>query len=106
MPDTATVIEVAASLVDNGQQVSDEYRRGVVELAAQLCLHADNPLYHDDAITVMGYAVCGVNRSSPQPVNPPDSYYCGRGPCCLPGGHEGANVTPDRDEANRPFRED
>lgn len=62
--DAATVIETAASLVDGGMEVTEEYRRGVVELAAQLCLHADNPLYHDDAVTVMGYAVCGVNKTS------------------------------------------
>lgn len=67
MPDAAAIIEVAAGLVDNGQEVSEEYRRGVIELAAQLCLHADDPLYRDDAITVMGYAVFGVNR--PEAVN-------------------------------------
>lgn len=55
------VIECAAELVDGPDHppVSDEYRRGVVELATRLCLCGDD---FDDAVTVMGYAVCGVNR--------------------------------------------
>jgi len=54
------VIECAADLVDRpGLKVSEEYRRGVVELATRICLCGDD---FDDAVTVMGYAVCGVNK--------------------------------------------
>lgn len=53
------VIECAAELVDGPIKVSDEYRRGVIELATRICLCGDD---YDDAVTVMGYAVCGVNR--------------------------------------------
>ena len=54
------VIECAAELVD-GPVVSDEYRRGVFELATRICLCGDD---FDDAVTVMGYAIYGVNRDS------------------------------------------
>lgn len=57
------VIECAAQLVDNGQEVDDEYRRGVVELATLLCLPGGTDGEHAAAVTVMGFAVCGVNRS-------------------------------------------
>lgn len=59
--DLPTVIESAAELVDRpGEpEVSEEYRRGVVELATRICLCGDD---WEDAVTVMGYAVCGVNR--------------------------------------------
>lgn len=57
--DLPTVIECAAELVDGPTEVSEEYRRGVVELAARICLCGDD---FEDAVTVMGYAVCGVNR--------------------------------------------
>jgi hypothetical protein len=53
------VVEAAAELVDGSVEVSEEYRRGVVELATRLCLCGDD---FDDAVIVMGYAVCGVNR--------------------------------------------
>ena len=58
--DLSDVIECAAELVDTpGLEVTDDYRRGVVELATRLCLCGDD---FDDAVTVMGYAVCGVNK--------------------------------------------
>lgn len=59
--DIHDVIQTAAQLVDNGTEVDDEYRRGVVELAAALCMpygQGSTP----EAIEVMKYAVCGVNR--------------------------------------------
>ncbi|WP_142304901.1 hypothetical protein [Mycobacterium avium] len=57
--DLSDVIESAAELVDGPTEVSDEYRRGVVELAARICLHGGD---FGDAVTVMGYAVCGVKK--------------------------------------------
>lgn len=60
--DLSDVIECAAQLVDGPTgDVTEEYRRGVVELATRICLCGDD---FDDAVTVMGYAVCGVNKSS------------------------------------------
>jgi len=57
--DISGVIQCAAQLVDGPGEVSEEYRRGVVELAARLCLCEDD---FDAMVEVMGYAVCGVNR--------------------------------------------
>lgn len=74
------VIECAAQLVDGPVEVSEEYRRGVVELAARICLCGDD---FDDAVTVMGYAVCGVNKA---PV--------GESPVDLVGGQSAAGDIP------------
>lgn len=62
--DLPTVIESAAELVDNPArpEPSEDYRQGVIDLATRICLCGDD---WDDAVTVMGYAVCGVNKSSP-----------------------------------------
>lgn len=61
--DIPEVIECAAELVDQpGLEVSEEYRHGVVELATRLCLCGDD---FEDAVVVMGYAVCGVNKHPP-----------------------------------------
>ena len=62
--DIDDVIQCAANLVDNGQQVDDEYRRGVVDLATALCESRN----FDDWAKVMGYAVCGVNRPADRAV--------------------------------------
>lgn len=75
--DIPDVIECAASLVDSGHEVSEEYRRGVVELAAELC-YPGIP----DATTVMGYAVCGVNRPAHCDCGPDD---CGMYENCAVG---------------------
>lgn len=57
--DLDEIINAAAQLVDvDDRRVTTDYRTGVVELAAKLCLDSTD----DDAVTVMGYAVHGVNR--------------------------------------------
>lgn len=80
--DISDVIQCAAELVDGPVEVSDEYRRGVVELATRLCLCRSDDF--EEAAEVMGYAVCGVNRPSPAVVAS-----CGRGPCVQNDGHIG-----------------
>lgn len=62
------VISCAAGLVDApGQpEVSEEYRRGVVALASALCLGADI----EEFVEVMGYAICGVYKTSTCEVGP------------------------------------
>lgn len=62
--DVPEIVECAAELVDGGTEVSDEYRRGVVELATRLCLCSSDDF--DEATIVMGYAVCGVNKPQPK----------------------------------------
>ena len=54
------VIQCAAQLVDGsgGDAIDDQFRAGVVALATALCFPAATP----EALTVMGYAVYGVNR--------------------------------------------
>lgn len=59
--DANDVIQAAANLVDNPDDapgLTDEYRRGVIGLAASLCFTSAG----SDEFIVMGYAVYGVNR--------------------------------------------
>lgn len=65
MIDIPDIIESAARLVDNGFEVEDEYRRGVVELATLLCLG----YWTADMVAVMGYAVCGVHKPRQEIAN-------------------------------------
>lgn len=84
--DINDVIQCAANLVDGPTEVNDDYRRGVVELAAALCESRN----FDDWATVMGYAVCGVNRPEPSNSRGGAPYpACDRGPCVMLRGHPG-----------------
>lgn len=61
--DVDEVIQCAAQLVDtpgfdDRADRDDQFRAGVVALATALCF----PVVTPDALTVMGYAVYGVNR--------------------------------------------